>query len=411
MGYRTLLNLNRTKLAKNAGAVLYLDARKSTGNGLPSNSPLTSPWVDLSGTTTQFNNLITNPEMNTDSNIDGVVDGFAKLAESGITASYQLDSSSQKITISNSTIAGNDAYVYQDISISAGDILSISVNAYKIGTISIRAEIDWYNGATKINSVVSTSNATSFTNIKLENKTAPANTTTARVRFGVYTNVIGDTGSGWFKSSIAIKRPDARVGLIGNDAFPINFAGTTASGVDVSDPLRPCWVLDGTDDFFSLVNTPSIDVTSAPLAVFATIKCLGTASGFIISKNLDAVGNIQYAIYWGSGAKGISAYMNGGQRGASLNDSVPTNIWYNVGFIWDGTNIKYYINLAQNGDAYAYNTTLTSRANIQIGKIAGASPFMFKGNIATLSIYAGANCTEANVLKSEGFISKPYIAA
>lgn len=37
------------KSVKNAGGVLYLDTRKATGFGIPSNSPLTSPFVDLNG--------------------------------------------------------------------------------------------------------------------------------------------------------------------------------------------------------------------------------------------------------------------------------------------------------------------------------------------------------------------------
>lgn len=245
MSYMTLLNRNLKTLAKNAGAVLYLDARKSTGYDLPSNSPLTNPWTDLSG--------------------------------------------------------------------------------------------------------------------------------------------------------------------LANNATPTNMAGTTASGVDVSDPLKPFWALDGTDDFFSLVNTASLDITSAPLAVFSTFKiAVGAGNGWLFCKNLDALANVQYGFWYVTTGSYTSAYLESTQRAYGANNSIVPGTWCNSGFIWDGTNVKAYVNCIISGESIACSGALTSRANVRIGCRANNLIFL-KGGIASVSVYAGAKATETNVLKAEKSISKTYI--
>jgi hypothetical protein len=192
-----------------------------------------------------------------------------------------------------------------------------------------------------------------------------------------------------------------------NNATPTNMAGTTASGVDVSDPLRPFWALDGAEDFFSLVNTASVDITSAPLAVFATIKIFLNGNFYmIICKNTDSLLTTQYALYFANNA--FYAYLEGAFKGNSATIADITDRWANVGFIWNGTNVKYYVDLLSSGNTTAFSGTLTSRPNLRIGRRETASN-QFKGNIASVSIYAGTNATEANVLRAEKAISKTYI--
>jgi hypothetical protein len=194
---------------------------------------------------------------------------------------------------------------------------------------------------------------------------------------------------------------------LGNNATPTNFAGTAASGVDVSDPLRPFWVLDGTDDFFSLVNSASIDITSAPLAVFLTIATAGQG-GYVVCKNLDATINTQYGIYYDSSDGSFGVSLEGGFRGWSSVSAGLTNIWVNIGFVWDGTNIRIFKNGTQTNITVAYSATLTSRPNLRVGRRETATSY-FKGKISTVSVYSGTKATEANVLKAEKAISRAYI--
>lgn len=199
-----------------------------------------------------------------------------------------------------------------------------------------------------------------------------------------------------------------------NDATPTNFAGTIASGVDTTDPSKPFWVLDGTDDFFGLINSSSLDITSAPMGVFATINVspLSSTVGYIVCKNLDASTNVQYGMYWDNVSSRLSVFLEGAVKKSSLNNSLEAGAWYNVGFIWDATNVKLFINQVQSSTSAAFSGTLTTRANVQIGcrgNTGGSKTALLNGKIATVTVYSGSKATETNILKSERTISNAYI--
>lgn len=195
-----------------------------------------------------------------------------------------------------------------------------------------------------------------------------------------------------------------------NDATPQNMAGTISSGVDITDLKKPTWVLDGSNDYFSLVDLSTLDITSAPLAIFTTIKIAsGAGNGFIFTKNVDATSNMQFGLLYNSNNT-ITLYLENAVRGASA--LITQNQWYNIGIIWDGTTIKYYINSVTGGTNGSCSSSLTNRANVQIGcraSTSGSKQSFLKTSIATLTVYKGANCIETNVLKAENAISKIYI--
>lgn len=189
-----------------------------------------------------------------------------------------------------------------------------------------------------------------------------------------------------------------------NNATPTNFASTTASGVDVSDPLKPVWVLEGSDDCFNIIASLSLNITNAPLAIFATLKITtGASAGWILSKNVVGAADMQYGLYYNSAQ--FQAYLEGASR-VSVN--ISQNIYYNVGFIWDGTNVKVYFNGVQNGAQQAFSGTLTNRSDMAIGKRANNAVF-FKGRIATVTIYSGVNAVESKILAAEQLISAAYL--
>jgi hypothetical protein len=193
----------------------------------------------------------------------------------------------------------------------------------------------------------------------------------------------------------------------GNDITWANFAGTSASGL-VYENGKVFRRLDGADDFGSMVNTESIDITSAPLAVFATLNVASGNSKWMFSKNVSASSDNQYGLFLSSTTNGYFCYLEGAQRGNSVGFSY--DVWHNIGFIWDGTTIKYFMNQVNGGVNGSYAGTLTSRANVNIGTRGGGITY-YAGKIATLSIYSGAKATEANILKAEKAISKAYIGA
>jgi hypothetical protein len=223
------------------------------------------------------------------------------------------------------------------------------------------------------------------------------------------------------KSAGGVSYYDARKDLIqangvtpdrsgkGNNITWNNFAGTGASGLVIENG-KVFRRLDGAEDFGSMVNSASIDITSAPLAVFATFRIPSSvvSNGFIFAKNLNATANIQYSLYYSTISNNITTYMEGIGRGATANSSIAKDVLHNVGYIWNDTNVKFYKNMLQNGSIVAFSGNLTSQPNARIGKeeVAG---FYLKCDLATLTIYTGAKATEANILKAEQAISKAYI--
>jgi hypothetical protein len=195
----------------------------------------------------------------------------------------------------------------------------------------------------------------------------------------------------------------------GNNATPNNMAGTTASGVDTTNPLKPFWATDGIDDFWSLVNTASLDITVAPLAIFSTIKIsTGAAGGYVINKN-NSGADFQYALNWDNVGSRMVCYLEGANRKTGTSSSVVANSWYNVGWIWDGSTVKLFVNLIQDGAAGTYSGSLTSRPNLRIGRRETAAGHL-KCSIATVTIYYGNKVIVPNVLAAERVISKNYIS-
>lgn len=220
------------------------------------------------------------------------------------------------------------------------------------------------------------------------------------------------TGSG-LPTNSPLTSPWVDLSKYTNNATPANMAGTTASGVDVSNPIKPFWALDGTDDFFTLINTASLDITSAPLAVFATLLIPTTSqNGYVFCKNEDAAANVQYALVFDNAAGNFYVYIEGTNVGKGSGAAITKDVFVNVGWIWDGTNIKHYVNQVQGGVVGTHSGTLTSRSRLHIGcrgNAAGGRLIFHKGRIGTISVYSGAKCTESNVLRAEKAISKAYL--
>ncbi len=178
----------------------------------------------------------------------------------------------------------------------------------------------------------------------------------------------------------------------GNNCTMYNLAGATGSLL-----VPGLLSLDGVDDYGAIINSASVDITEPPLAVFATVRvATGASSGYVLGKNLDTPGNIQYALYWsntGTLFAGLEGVFN---KANSAMGVFPVNTFLDGGFFWNGTNVQCYINGTASGVAVALVGTLTSQANFRVGRIAGAG--FFKGDLKNVSIYAGSGLTVEAVL-------------
>jgi len=151
---------------------------------------------------------------------------------------------------------------------------------------------------------------------------------------------------------------------------------------------------DGSDDYGYAANSPALDITAAPLAVFAMVKPItGNTTGYVFSKNLDSSNNTQYGLVWDTAvvvSNGLFATMNGQTRANSVNGAVALNNWNDMGFIWDGINVQCYVNKKPVGAAGAWSTALTTRPYVCVGRRETAATY-FKGNIDNVCIYASSD--------------------
>lgn len=417
------------KLVTKAGGKVYLDARKATGTSLPQNGPLTSPWTDLVGNLNSYsvsNILGSDGNFETDSNADGLGDGWTSasvtsLSMSGNTQSFTATQSAGYIIRSiPSYTTGNVyyacAYVKADNSSTRFSLRNTEGTLLNLTSHTGSNTFEFLSAH-----ITMTSGITSW-QVRISNNSA-SNWTATQVKQVFYLDLTAIFGAGkepnkqymdWLMKDLIGKNTyfSSMSVNVGNHVVPLGMAGTTSSGVDVSDSKKPFWALDGVDDYFAGLNSTDLNVTSAPLAVFSTFYLNTPAqNGFLFNINGTLATDIQFALLYDNAQTKLVAYLEGAAKGSS--SVLSTTTWYNAGYIWDGTNVKYYVNGINVGTNGSLTGSLTSRQNLRVGARASSSTAntgYVKGRIATVTVYSGSNCTEANILAAEKALSKAYIS-
>lgn len=143
-------------------------------------------------------NLLINPDLNIDTNEDGVADDWSTAISSGITANFEIDTGKQRINITASTSA-NNAYIYQFVDCLPGDVFNAKATGWCNGDTKVMISLAFYNGAAYISQNYSTQYLNADNQeITLTGITAPANTTRVALRLFHQIPTIGLTGSAWF---------------------------------------------------------------------------------------------------------------------------------------------------------------------------------------------------------------------
>lgn len=177
-------------------------------------------------------------------------------------------------------------------------------------------------------------------------------------------------------------------GNIGVDRSGKNNDVTWYNTTNANKRYGNCKVLNGSSSYGTLVSSQSLDITSAPLSIFAWLKMDASAGDtYIFIKNTSAVTNIQYSLRYDTTNQRIFAGLESGVRGNSANNTVlKGGDWVFGGFVWDGTNVPHYINGKPSGTVGSYSGSLTSRTYTRIGRRETASGY-FKGSIGELWLF------------------------
>ena len=191
------------------------------------------------------------------------------------------------------------------------------------------------------------------------------------------------------------------------------FAFTSSTG-NVRVDTQYALSLDGTDDYGSMANVSSLDITTNEFVLACTFRApSNSATGFLLFKGLDSGTNSQYYMLFDTVNKRIQLCLNGTIYLSTTNNSTLENVWYNVIFYRNSSGlISSYINKVANYTT-TNNTALISQPNVRIGarsnNVGGTThSTYFKGDIDTISIYQLATLDIAKIIKAETNVSKDY---
>lgn len=151
-------------------------------------------------------NLLVSPALSTDTDGDGVVDGWTAQVHAGMSGTFEVDEGAQKINITESTV-NSSVKIKQTIDVVAGTAYKPTVVFKTSGNAIAQYGIDWYNGATYISTTGFATNSASDEFDLMDygvTFTAPENATKAQINLMAKPNAIGDTGSVWFKEAVFV---------------------------------------------------------------------------------------------------------------------------------------------------------------------------------------------------------------
>jgi hypothetical protein len=136
---------------------------------------------------------------------------------------------------------------------------------------------------------------------------------------------------------------------------------------------------NGSSSYGSIVNSTSVDIINAPLTILMWLNPDSTAvTGYCICKNASQSTDVQYGIIYDAINHRAQLSLEATTRYSSPNNSFNAGTSSLVAFVWDGSYIYCYINGQPSGTPVAFNGTLTSRANLRIGRRESAAAH-FKG--------------------------------
>ena len=168
--------------------------------------------VDLTDEPTRLlKNILQSPKMDTDSDLDGVVDEWTRTTDNAnVTETFSLDTAekAQKISVTDTAAEGpHYINVSQRISVDPSLVYSFAADlkvANAVGDFTARIVVTWLDGTqTTISHTFGAEygNTTDYVRTKIENMTPPANAAYAEVKCEVKLLSVGDAGEAWFKNA------------------------------------------------------------------------------------------------------------------------------------------------------------------------------------------------------------------
>lgn len=176
-----------------------------------------------------------------------------------------------------------------------------------------------------------------------------------------------------------------------------NNNGTLINGVQYVGDGDGCWKFDGTDDYMNVTHNTSLNLTSQG-TISTWINPFSLTQGFftnIVAKNTGGAVNQQsYTLSWRQVSGGLYGQIcNGSGTYNEVLASFPTvaNVWYNIVFTWNGSQLVMYNNGVVVGTSTQTINNQVLLTDLTIGgytyKGAGGGDEYFNGKISQTYIY------------------------
>lgn len=178
--------------------------------------------------------------------------------------------------------------------------------------------------------------------------------------------------------------------------------------------LAKRWMLrcEGTDDFGSLTNSPSLDlgVVAGKEQAWAVVfrVGIGAGSGYLQCKNSTSFADNQFAVYYDAVVKYIRIAMNGGDRHST--QALIENEFYSLIFYRNKLGVITPILNNISKPTATYANALTTQPNVRIGRRETAAGH-FKGDIAWQGMWEADTLNIEAIKRSVNNIAKDYLAA
>jgi hypothetical protein len=232
---------------------------------------------------------------------------------------------------------------------------------------------------------------TSGSNINLTATAADSDGTISKVEFFQGTTKLGEALS----APYSFNWTNAATGSYSLTARATdNLGGTSTSGlVNISVvPEMTSLSLNGTTSYVEVPNSTSLNITG-PLTLEAWVKTNSSTGLQSIIHRGDAIGTGQftYSLRLENGKVRFDLQQSSGAYTATYgNSAVSTGVWHHVAAVYDGNQMRVYLDGVLDGSQSFNWTPLNISSILRIGGEHNASPYSFNGLIDEARVCAEA---------------------
>jgi len=187
-------------------------------------------------------------------------------------------------------------------------------------------------------------------------------------------------------------------GTAWNDLSEKNNNTTLENGPVYSSDKQGVFEMDGIDDYVDAAASQSVYSLTRYISVFATVKC-NNLSGFNGIFGQFSGGNGM--VHFQTSGTVFGVYIYGPNLPCTSTTALTINTWMNLGFTFDGTTAKVFLNGLKVGTATTSSTAnigTSSPADIAWGRVFSGSR-NFDGDFAEGKVY-NRGLTEAEALQN-----------